>query len=81
MSLAYPGLLHTFRVRRGFIQAEKFSHGRTGSHCLISQDSVDEGLQALYPVVDESAAEVVAKPFLSRQHQGAVWKVCSQLVV
>lgn len=74
LALSYPRFLHALRVGRRFVETEKLPHRRVGSHGVIAQDGVDEGLQTLYPVVDEPAAEVIAEPFLPRQYQGVVRK-------
>lgn len=76
-----PRFLHALRVGRRFVQAEKLPHRRVAPHEIIAQDGVDEGLQALYPVVDEAAAKVIAEPLLARQCQGAVREERPQFVV
>lgn len=62
----YPRFFHALRVGRWFIETEKLPHHRVGPHVVIAQDCVDEGLQTLYPIVDEAAAEIIAEPFLPR---------------
>lgn len=78
---SYPRLFHALRVGWWFIKAEELPYHGAGSHGLIAHDGVDEGLQTLYPVVDEAAAEVVAEPFLPRQYQGTVREERSEFVV
>lgn len=77
----YPRFLHALGVSRRFVQAEKLPHGRGGPHGVILQDGVDERLQALYPVVDEPAAEVVAEPLFARQHQLTVRELDPEAVL
>lgn len=77
----HPRFLHALGVRRRLVQAEKLPHGRGGPHGVILQDGVDERLQALYPVVDETAAEVVAEPLFARQHQHAVRELNPEAVL